>query len=102
MEALYALDEIRLNFSSSNLHMLNVAIAFVMFGVALEIKIDHFKKLILNPKSAIIGVFSQFLMLPFLTFLLTLLFHDFLTPTMALGMILVTAFSIVRIPRIRV
>lgn len=91
MDALYALDEIRLNFSASNLHTLNIAIAFVMFGVALEIKIDHFKKLILNPKSAIIGVFSQFLMLPFLTFLLTLLFHDYLTPTMALGMILVSA-----------
>lgn len=91
MDALYALDEIRLNFSSSNLHALNVAIAFVMFGVALEIKIDHFKKLIKNPKSAILGVFSQFLLLPFLTFLLTLALHNFLTPTMALGMILVSA-----------
>ncbi len=91
MDALYALDEIRLNFSASNLHTLNVAIAFVMFGVALQIKLDHFKKLILNPKSAILGVFSQFLLLPFLTFLLTLLLHDYLTPTMALGMILVSA-----------
>lgn len=91
MDALYALDEIRLNFSGSNLHALNIALAFVMFGVALEIKIDHFKKLILNPKSALIGVFSQFLMLPFLTFLLTLALHDYLTPTMALGMILVAA-----------
>ncbi|NQU34554.1 MAG: bile acid:sodium symporter family protein [Bacteroidetes bacterium] len=91
MDALYALDEIRLNFSSSNLHTLNVAIAFVMFGVALEIKFDHFKKLILNPKSAFLGVFSQFLLLPFLTFLLTLALHDYLTPTMALGMILVSA-----------
>lgn len=91
MDGLYALDEIRLNFSSSNLHALNIAIAIVMFGVALEIKVDHFKKLILNPKSAIIGFFSQFLMLPFLTFLLTIALHDFLTPTMALGMILVAA-----------
>ena len=91
MDALYALDEIRLNFSSSNLHALNIAIAFVMFGVALEIKIDHFKKLIKNPKSAILGVFSQFLLLPFLTFILTIILHDFLTPTMALGMILVSA-----------
>lgn len=91
MDALYALDEIRLNFSSNNLHALNIALAFVMFGVALEIKLDHFKKLILNPKSAFIGVFSQFLVLPFLTFLLTIALHDYLTPTMALGMILVSA-----------
>ncbi len=91
MDALYALDEIRLNFSSSNLHALNIAIAFVMFGVALEIKIDHFKKLIKNPKSALLGVFSQFLLLPFLTFLLTIALHNYLTPTMALGMILVAS-----------
>lgn len=91
MDGLYALDEIRLNFSSSNLHTLNIAIAFVMFGVALEIKLDHFTKLIKNPKSAFIGVFSQFLFLPFLTFLLTIALHNYLTPTMALGMILVSA-----------
>lgn len=91
MDALHALDEIRLNFSASDLHALNIAIAFVMFGVALEIKIDHFKKLIKNPKSAVLGVFSQFLLLPFLTFLLTLALRDYLTPTMALGMILVSA-----------
>ncbi|MFK5856002.1 MAG: bile acid:sodium symporter family protein [Bacteroidota bacterium] len=91
MDGLYALDEIRLNFSASNLHALNIALAFVMFGVALEIKIDHFKKLLLNPKSAVLGVFSQFLVLPFLTFLLTIALRDYLTPTMALGMILVSA-----------
>ncbi len=91
MDALYALDEIRLNFSPSNLHALNIALAFVMFGVALEIKMDHFKKLLLNTKSTIIGVFSQFLVLPFLTFLLTIALHNYLTPTMTLGMILVAA-----------
>ncbi len=91
MDSLYALDEIRLNFSSNNLLALNIALAFVMFGVALEIKIDHFKRLILNPRSTIIGVFSQFFMLPFLTFLLTIALHNYLTPTMALGMILVSA-----------
>jgi len=91
MDALYALDEIRLNFSANSLHTLNIAIAFVMFGVALEIKLDHFKKLIKNPKSAVLGFFSQFLILPFLTFLLTIALHNYLTPTMALGMILVSA-----------
>lgn len=91
MDELYALDSIRLNFSEANMHTLNIAIAFVMFGVALEIKLDHFKKLVKNPKSAIIGMFSQFLMLPFLTFLLTIALSDYLTPTMALGMILVSA-----------
>jgi len=88
---LEALDHIRLNFSPESLHLLNVALAFIMFGVALEIKVDHFKKILSNPKSAFIGFVSQFLALPFLTFLMTLLFRNYLTPTMALGMILVAA-----------
>lgn len=88
---LEALDHIRLNFSPESLHLLNITLAFIMFGVALEIKVDHFKKILSNPKSAIVGFVSQFLALPLLTFLMTLLFRDFLTPTMALGMILVAA-----------
>ncbi len=91
LEQLQAFDAIRLNFSPASLHALNFALAFVMFGVALEIKLDHFKKLLLNPKSAIIGFISQFVALPFITFLLTIALRDYLTPTMALGMILVAA-----------
>lgn len=91
MTTLESLDHIRLNFSPESLHLLNIALAFIMFGVALEIRIDHFRKLFQDPKSAIIGFVSQFLALPFITFLLTIMLRDFLTPTMALGMILVAA-----------
>lgn len=90
-ETLAALDHVRLNFSPESLHMLNIALAFIMFGVALEIKLDHFKKILLHPKSAIIGALSQFVLLPFLTFLLVIALSKFLSPTMALGMILVAA-----------
>ncbi|MBN2236040.1 MAG: bile acid:sodium symporter [Bacteroidales bacterium] len=90
-DSLEALDQIKLNFSPAALHSLNIAIAVVMFGVALEIKLDHFKALIRDPKSPLIGVFSQFLLLPFLTFLLVIALKDYLSPTMALGMILVAA-----------
>lgn len=90
-ETLQALDHVRLNFSPESLHMLNIALAFIMFGVALEIKLEHFKKIFLHPKSAIIGASSQFLLLPFLTFLLVLALSSFLSPTMALGMVLVAA-----------
>ncbi len=91
LEELQAFDAIRLNFSPASLHALNFALAFVMFGVALEIKLQHFKKLLLNPKSAIVGFISQFVLLPFLTFLLVIAIRDYITPTIALGMILVAA-----------
>lgn len=90
-ESLEALDHIRLNFSASSLHALNIAIGFVMFGVALEIKIKSFKEILYAPKPAVIGFISQFLLLPALTFGLIVLLKDFLTPTMALGLVLVAA-----------
>lgn len=90
-ETLVALDHIRLNFSPSSLHSLNIAIAVVMFGVALEIKLQHFKDVAKSPKPVIVGVISQFLLLPFLTFLLIIALKNYLTPTMALGMVLVAA-----------
>lgn len=90
-ETLQGLDNIRLNFSQESLHALNIAIGFLMFGVALEIKIQQFKDLVNSPKSAILGFISQFLLLPFLTFIFVIVLKDIITPTMALGMILVAS-----------
>ena len=88
-EALEVLDNVRLNFSPAGLFALNITIAFIMFGVALDIKIQHFKDLVMNPKSVIIGVISQFFLLPVVTFLFIMLLNP--TPTVALGMILISA-----------
>src|SRR5690554_3882533 len=88
-EALEFLDHIRLNFSPGGLFALNVTIAFIMFGVALDIKWQHFKDVILRPKSAIVGIISQFLILPAVTFGFLILLNP--TPTVALGMILIAA-----------
>ncbi len=88
-ETMEILDNVRLNFSSTGLLALNIVIAFVMFGVALDIKIGHFKDVFMKPKSAISGLVSQFILLPAITFLLILLINPI--PTVALGMILVAA-----------
>jgi BASS family bile acid:Na+ symporter len=88
-EALEVLDHIRLNFSPSGLFALNIVIAFVMFGVALNIKWQHFKDVIMKPKSAIVGIISQFILLPAITFLFVIILKP--TPTVALGMILIAS-----------
>ncbi len=88
-EALEVLDNVRLNFSPAGLLALNVTIAFIMFGVALDIKLQQFKDLMMNPKSVIIGAISQFILLPAVTFLFIMLLNP--TPTVALGMILISA-----------
>jgi BASS family bile acid:Na+ symporter len=88
-EALSGIDDIRLNFSDGGLLYMNVTLAVIMFGVALEIKLSNFKKLLLNPKSALLGIFSQFILLPALTFLLVILLNP--PPSIAMGMILIAA-----------
>jgi len=90
-EALQQLDPIRINFSASGMHFINIVLCFVMFGVALGIKISHFKNLIKSPKLALTGLFSQLVALPLITFILIVIFNKYLTPTVCMGMILVAA-----------
>ena len=88
-KSLEILDQIRLNFDGGGLLVLNIALAFIMFGVALNIKLNDFKTVVQRPKATIVGYFSQFFALPALTFLLILLIRP--TPSVALGLILVAA-----------
>ncbi|WP_321287330.1 bile acid:sodium symporter family protein [uncultured Sunxiuqinia sp.] len=83
------IDHMQLNFSSSGLLFLNISLAVVMFGVALEIKPAEFNNILRKPKSAITGIISQFLLLPLLTFLLVIAIKP--THSIALGMILVAS-----------
>lgn len=83
------IDNIHINFDTNTLWTLNLALALVMFGIALEISIDDFKTLFKKPKVVLTGVFSQFILLPFVTFLLVLVLQPI--PSIALGMFMVAA-----------
>lgn len=91
LEALMQIDQVRLNFSDDNRLLLNLTIAFIMFGVALELKPADFMRLFSHPKPVLVGIASQFLAMPLLTFLLAISLKDYITPTVGLGMILVAA-----------
>ena len=88
-ESLEVLDGIRLNFNADGLMLLNISLAFIMFGVALGLRVENFKKVVLNPKPAVVGVLSQFVLMPAMTFLLILLIKP--SASVAMGMILVAA-----------
>ncbi len=88
-ESLKILDDIRLNFSANSLFVLNLTLAFIMFGVALELKLDRFKHVVISPKPTILGVLSQFVILPIITLMLVFVLNP--APSVALGMILVAA-----------
>lgn len=89
MQAYNDLDSIQLNFSPQDLLFLNLALALIMYGVALDLRFEDFKYLLKNPKSFFLGVFSQFLLLPFLTWILVQFISP--PPSVALGMFLVAA-----------
>ena len=90
-EQLQQLDNIRLNFGNNGSLVLNIVLAFIMFGVALSIKPIQFKTAFMHPKAVITGMISQMILLPASTFLFVSLFHSYLTLTVALGAILVAA-----------
>lgn len=88
-ESYEVLDHIRLNFSPQGLTIMNITISFIMFGVALDMKFSGFKELFKNPKPLIVGVISQVLLLPLVTFLLILVLKP--SVGVALGMLLVAS-----------
>lgn len=84
-----SIDNITLNFSNQNIFLLNLSLAFIMFGVALNLTPRDFKLVMLQPRSVLAGVLSQFLVLPFLTFIIVSIVQPY--PSMALGMMMVAA-----------
>lgn len=80
-------DEIRLNFNPASLMLLNGVLAFLMFGIALDTKIEDFRRVARMPWAMAVGVAAQFVVLPAVTYGLTLLLG--VGPSIALGMILV-------------
>lgn len=83
------LDQVQLNFNQESVNMMNFAIAFIMFGVALSIRPEHFRILFTHPKPVVLGVVSQYIVLPALTYLLVQIIRP--STPVAMGMILVAA-----------
>ncbi len=84
-----AVDQVRLNFNQQGLMVVNAAIGLMMLGVAIDLKLEDFKRVVKAPKAPAIGLMAQFILLPAVTYLLTLIMRPY--PSIALGMILVAA-----------
>ncbi len=84
-----AIDSVRINFNPDQLRLLNICLAFLMFGVALDLKPENFRVLFRQPRKPLLGLTSQWVLLPVLT--LVLIFTLRPAPSLALGMLLVAA-----------
>lgn len=80
-------DSIRIDFDAASLTLLKIVIGAILFGIALDTRVEDFTAALKRPLVIGIGVVAQFLFLPALTFLLTLLLD--VRGSVALGMILV-------------
>ncbi len=83
------IDQLQINFDSENLWLVNLTLALVMFGVALGIKITDFTNIIKAPKPVLIGIFSQFFLIPLITYLIIIVVEPL--PSIALGLFMVAA-----------
>ncbi len=82
------IDNVVINFNKESVILLNLCVGFIMFGVALDIEIKDFKQVFRYPKLPLVGLASEYILLPIITILLIFLFQP--PPSFALGMILLT------------
>lgn len=80
-------DDIRIVFEESSLTTLKIVIGAILFGIALDTRLEDFAAALRRPWAITVGVLVQFVALPAITFLLTLVLD--VRASIALGMILV-------------
>jgi bile acid:Na+ symporter, BASS family len=84
-----SIDAIKINFSSENLVFLDAILVFLMFSIALDIKLDDFRHLLQRARPTVLGLISQLILMPLVTFALIYIFQP--PPSVALGMVAIAA-----------
>lgn len=74
--------------SAPSLIALNAVLALMMFGIALSLKAEDFKRVLQQPKGPLVGLAAQFILLPALTFVAISLIP--MPAEVALGLLLVS------------
>jgi bile acid:Na+ symporter, BASS family len=83
------IDAIVIRFNQDKLFILNISLAFIMYSIALDLRLSHFSAVVKYPKMVATGLSAQWVILPFMT--LGLIFIWIPPASMALGMLLVAA-----------
>lgn len=85
---MHPVDTLHLQFNPNQMVVLNMAMAFLMFSVALDVKFSDFRKVVDFPQSVGVGLLAQFLVFPLLTLGIIAVFQP--PVSVALGMVLVS------------
>ncbi len=85
---MHPVDTLRIHFNPDQMAILNLAMAFLMFSVALDVKLSDFRQVVKFPKSVLTGALVQYLLFPVFTLVIIAVFHP--PVSVALGMVLVS------------
>ncbi|MFN4256602.1 MAG: bile acid:sodium symporter family protein [Saprospiraceae bacterium] len=85
---MHPVDSLRIHFNPDQMFVLNIAMAFLMFAVALDVRVGDFRQVVNYPKSVAVGLLAQYLIFPVFTLGIIHLFQP--PPSVALGMVLVS------------
>lgn len=85
---MHPVDTIRLHFNPDQMVILNIAMAFLMFSVALDVRWSDFRKVAQFPKSIAVGLLAQYLIFPLLTLAIIAIFRP--PASVSMGMVLVS------------
>ena len=69
-EVMQTIDSIQVSLNAGGMNTINIILAFVMYGVALGIKPHIFVEVFKKPKSVLLGMLCQLVLLPLLTLLI--------------------------------
>ena len=83
------IDQVHLSFNPQTLTILNAVLGLVMFGVALELRVEDFKTALRTPKALALGLLGHHVLFPAMTYVLIWILRP--EPSIALGMILVSS-----------
>jgi BASS family bile acid:Na+ symporter len=83
------IDQVQLSFNPQTLTLLNTVLGLVMFGVALELKVDDFRAAFRTPRALALGLLGHHVLFPAMTYVLIWILKPI--PSIALGMILVSS-----------
>lgn len=83
------IDSVLIQINPTGQLALNLILALIMFGVALELRWKDFTEVFSRPLAPVTGLVAQILILPAVTFVITMILKP--QPSVALGMIIVAA-----------
>ena len=84
---MHGIDQAHIEFDPNISIIIGVAVAFMVFSVALDLRWEHFQQVFRKPKAPIMGLVAQFVILPGVSFLIGRFMVE--APSVALGLLLV-------------